>query len=200
MKLRVAVAPDTPVSECERILVEQGEGCIPVVENFDAPRREWRMAGLVTRATILKTHEYYRSRRLSAEPRGVEKKEGDAASSPDGETENARRSGEKKAASPERESDAGRLGSGTPRGGGENAREQETASIDATKFPPGLVPGEVPRAPRVTFDEHLFFSQDELDKVRAPTKGAFDALKDLAENAPRAGPKTSGTETDASSS
>ena len=202
MKLRVAVAPDTPVSECERILVEQGEGCIPVVENFDAPRREWRMAGLVTRATILKTHEYYRSRRLSAEPRGVEKKEGDAASSPDGETKNARRSGEKKAASPEnsRESDAGRLGSGTPRGGGENAREQETASIDATKFPPGLVPGEVPRAPRVTFDEHLFFSQDELDKVRAPTKGAFDALKDLAENAPRTGPKTSGTETDASSS
>lgn len=168
MKLRVAVAPDTPVSECERILVEQGEGCIPVVENFDAPRREWRMAGLVTRATILKTHEYYRSRRLSAEPRGgVEKKEGDAASSS---------------------------------GGGENARDLETASIDATKFPPGLVPGEVPRAPRVTFDEHLFFSQDELDKVRVPTKGAFDSLKDLAENAPRAGPKTSGTETDASSS
>jgi hypothetical protein len=52
----------------------------------------------------------------------------------------------------------------------------------------------------VTFDEHLFFSQDELDKVRVPTKGAFDSLKDLAENAPRAGPKTSGTETDASSS
>ena len=168
MKLRVAVAPDTPVSECERILVEQGEGCIPVVENFDAPRREWRMAGLVTRATILKTHEYYRSRRLSAEPRGVvEKKEGDAASSS---------------------------------GGGENARDLETASIDATKFPPGLVPGEVPRAPRVTLDEHLFFSQDELDKVRVPTKGAFDSLKDLAENAPRAGPKTSVTETDASSS
>ena len=66
------------------------------------------MAGLVTRATILKTHEYYRSRRLSAEPRGLEKKENDAASSPDGET--ARGSGE--AASPERESDAGRLGSG----------------------------------------------------------------------------------------
>ena len=79
-------------------------------------------------------------------------------------------------------------------------RRTSTASIDATKFPPGLVPGEVPRAPRVTFDEHLFFSQDELDKVRVPTKGAFDSLKDLAENAPRAGPKTSGTETDASSS
>ena len=34
MKLRVAVAPDTPVSECERILVEQGEGCV------QSPRRE----------------------------------------------------------------------------------------------------------------------------------------------------------------
>ena len=64
MKLRSAVTPDTPVSECERILVEQGEGCIPVVANYEAPRRQWVMAGLVTRATILKTHEYYRRNRL----------------------------------------------------------------------------------------------------------------------------------------
>ena len=65
MKLRSAVTLDTPVSECERILVEQGEGCIPVVENYEDPKKQWRMAGLVTRATILKTHEYYRGRRLN---------------------------------------------------------------------------------------------------------------------------------------
>ena len=64
MKLRSAVTLDTPVSECERILVEQGEGCIPVVENYEDPKKQWRMAGLVTRATILKTHEYYRGQRL----------------------------------------------------------------------------------------------------------------------------------------
>ena len=59
------------------------------------------------------------------------------------------------------------------------------ASIDASKFPPGLVFGEVPRAPRVTFDEHLFFSQDELDKVRVPTEKSFfsDSLKEAAESA-----------------
>ena len=76
MKLRVAVAPDTPVSECERILVEQGEGCIPDVENLDAPRREWRMAWLVTRATILKTHGHRRRRRCCAAlPASPEKRE-----------------------------------------------------------------------------------------------------------------------------
>ena len=64
MKLRSAVRADAPVSECERILVENGEGCIPVVENFDEPKKRWRMAGLVTRATILKTHEYYRGQRF----------------------------------------------------------------------------------------------------------------------------------------
>ena len=160
--MRVAVAPDTPVSECERILVEQGEGCIPVVENHDAPRREWRMAGLVTRATILKTHEYYRSRRLSA-------------AAP--------------AASPEKREDVDRE---DKPGGADDARadakdalpsSDPSGSIDASKFPPGLVPGEVPRAPRVTFDEHLFFSQDELDKVRVPTEKSMDSLKEAAESA-----------------
>ena len=116
MKLRVAVTLDTPVSECEKILVEQGEGCIPVVENFSDPKKEWRMAGLVTRATILKTHEYYRSRRLSSS------------------------------------------------GSGSSQSKRGSTSI-AEKFPPGLAAGEKPKAPRVTFDEHLFFSQDELDKV-----------------------------------
>ena len=65
---------------------------------------------------------------------------------------------------------------------GSAGNESAPASIDASKFPPGLVPGEVPRAPRVTFDEHLFFSQDELDKVRVPTNGAMDSLKEAAEN------------------
>ena len=115
MKLRVAVTTDTPVSECERILVEQGEGCIPVVENYDAPRKEWRLAGLVTRATLLKTHEYYRSKRLTAETEEVVKK---------------------------------------------------TVAAEAFSFPrasaPGFVDGEAPPPPRVTFDEHLFFSQDDL--------------------------------------
>ena len=45
MKLPSAVTLDTPVSECERILVEQGEGCIPVVENYEDPKKQWRMAG-----------------------------------------------------------------------------------------------------------------------------------------------------------
>ena len=61
MKLRSAVTLNTPVSECERILVEQGEGCIPVVANTKEPRKQWKLAGLITRATILKTHEFYRS-------------------------------------------------------------------------------------------------------------------------------------------
>ena len=42
MKLRSAVTLDTPVSECERILVENGEGCIPVVSNYDEPKKQWR--------------------------------------------------------------------------------------------------------------------------------------------------------------
>ena len=163
MKLRVAVAPDTPVSECERILVDMGEGCIPVVENADAPRREWRMAGLVTRATILKTHEYYRGRRLSEAAGAVEAE----AAAADG--------GARREDAPRR---SGTSGSSPGSAGNESA----PASIDASKFPPGLVPGEVPRAPRVTFDEHLFFSQDELDKVRVPTNGAMDSLKEAAEN------------------
>jgi len=82
MKLRSAVTPNTPVSECERILVEQGEGCIPVVANYDEPRRQWRMEGLVTRATILKTHEYYRRNRLRSRKGGgllAERDEGDKA-------------------------------------------------------------------------------------------------------------------------
>jgi len=49
------------VSECERILVEQGEGCIPVVSNYSEPKRQWRLAGLMTRGDILQTHEFYRS-------------------------------------------------------------------------------------------------------------------------------------------
>ena len=86
------------------------------MENFSDPKKEWRMAGLVTRATILKTHEYYRSRRLSSS------------------------------------------------GSGSSQSKRGSTSI-AEKFPPGLAAGEKPKAPRVTFDEHLFFSQDELDKV-----------------------------------
>ena len=39
MKLRSAVTLTTPVSECERILVENGEGCIPVVANRSEERR-----------------------------------------------------------------------------------------------------------------------------------------------------------------
>ena len=81
MKLRSAVTPNTPVSECERILVEQGEGCIPVVANYDEPRRQWRMEGLVTRATILKTHEYYRRNRLRSRNGGglLAERDGDKA-------------------------------------------------------------------------------------------------------------------------
>jgi tRNA nucleotidyltransferase (CCA-adding enzyme) len=69
------------VSECERILVEQGEGCIPVVANYDEPRRQWRMEGLVTRATILKTHEYYRRNRLRSRNGGglLAERDGDKA-------------------------------------------------------------------------------------------------------------------------
>ena len=171
MKLRVAVAPDTPVSECERILVERGEGCIPVVENADAPRREWRMAGLMTRATILKTHEYYRGRRLSAA--GAEAASPSAAPSAGG---GATREG---ASSPPGPGPSPGPGSA----GGEPQGAVAGGSIDASKFPPGLVPGEVPRAPRVTFDEHLFFSQDDLDKVRVPTQGAMGSLRGAAENA-----------------
>jgi tRNA nucleotidyltransferase (CCA-adding enzyme) len=65
MKLRSAVTLTTPVSECERILVENGEGCIPVVANYEDDKKAWKLAGLVTRATILNTHEYYRSKRMS---------------------------------------------------------------------------------------------------------------------------------------
>ena len=35
----------------------------------------------------------------------------------------------------------------------------------------------------MTFDEHLFFSQDDLDKVRVPTQGAMGSLRGAAENA-----------------
>ena len=190
MKLRVAVAPDTPVSECERILVEQGEGCIPVVENHDAPRREWRMAGLVTRATILKTHEYYRSRRLSAAaPASPETREDVDREDKPGGADGAR--ADAKDAPP----------SSGPSGSGAAGVTRAPASIDASKFPPGLVPGEVPRAPRVTFDEHLFFSQDELDKVRVPTEKSMDSLKEAAESAAARQKKTAGgKETDPSSS
>ena len=194
MKLRVAVAPDTPVSECERILVEQGEGCIPVVENHDAPRREWRMAGLVTRATILKTHEYYRSRRLSAAaPASPEKRE-DVDEPSD---EPFLQKGADGARAEAKDKDA------KPPSSGAAGVTRAPASIDASKFPPGLVPGEVPRAPRVTFDEHLFFSQDELDKVRVPTEKSMDSLKEAAESAAARLKKTSsagGKETDPSSS
>jgi len=61
MKLRFAVSRETAVSECERILVDEDEGCIPVVANYEDPKKQWRLAGLVTRSTILETHEYYRS-------------------------------------------------------------------------------------------------------------------------------------------
>lgn len=64
MKLRSAVTLNTPVSECERILVENGEGCIPVVSNYVEPKKQWRMAGLMTRADILQTHEFYRSQKF----------------------------------------------------------------------------------------------------------------------------------------
>ena len=189
MKLRVAVAPDTPVSECERILVEQGEGCIPVVENHDAPRREWRMAGLVTRATILKTHEYYRSRRLSAAaPASPEKREDVDREDKPGGADGAR--ADAKDAPPS---------SGTS-GSGAAGVTRAPASIDASKFPPGLVFGEVPRAPRVTFDEHLFFSQDELDKVRVPTEKSFFEKNSLKEAAESAGARRGKTDPSSSSS
>lgn len=120
MKLRAAVTLTTPVSECEKILVEQGEGCIPVVENFEEDRKKWRLAGLVTRATILKTHEYYRARRL--------------------------------------------VGGGT--GGGDKENKRSVGGSQSILLPAlATGAGEARKSPRVTYDEYLFFSGDELDKV-----------------------------------
>ena len=31
-----------------------------MVGNMEEPKKQWRLAGLVTRGTILQTHEYYR--------------------------------------------------------------------------------------------------------------------------------------------
>ena len=49
--------------------------------NYDEPRRQWRMEGLVTRATILKTHEYYRRNRLRSRNGGglLAERDGDKA-------------------------------------------------------------------------------------------------------------------------
>ena len=176
MKLRVAVAPDTPVSDVESHPRRAGRGLHP---GRGEPRRA---AARVAHGGARHARDHsedarvhrsrLRARRLRRLRRSRE--DVDREDKPGG----TRRC----------ESDAKVASSSCTSGSGAaevEDGEREPRLVDASKFPPGLVFGEVPRAPRVTFDEHLFFSQDELDRCGSTTEKSFfqDSLKEASGDA-----------------